>query len=204
VPLWTNRPVPLQPSGIVSWCFLLSEWNIPIIFTFGKRLFLPGQALHLIYQWKQRMFMKMPGPVKKISAGAITGTTAMTAFSYVATSKENKGLREPVLLGLLLKLALPKLSKNKTLAAGWLTHYGIGFLFAAIYHQLWERRILKPTVVNGMILGSVNGLIGIGLWKATLALHPRPPKIFYKKDYRHLLLAHLVFGMGTAIGYKKV
>jgi hypothetical protein len=147
--------------------------------------------------------MKMTDPVKKISAGAITGTTAMTAFSYVATSKEDKGLREPVLLGILLKIALPKLSKNKTLVAGWLVHYGIGFLFAAIYHQLWKRKILKPTALTGMMLGSVNGLIGTGLWKAILALHPRPPKIFYKKNYRHLLLAHLVFGMGTAIGYKK-
>ena len=145
----------------------------------------------------------MNDAVKKVTVAATAGTVAMTAFSYAATHKENKEFREPVVLAKLFKRLFPKVSDEKSYVAGWLMHYGAGVAFATVYHQLFRKNILKPTVWNGLLLGGVNGLIGVAIWKATIKAHPTPPKISYKRYYRHLLLAHLIFGIGTAIGYRK-
>jgi hypothetical protein len=141
--------------------------------------------------------------VKKISAGALAGTSVMTAFSYLITNEKNREFREPVLLGILLKKVIPSMSKKNSTIGGWLIHYGVGFLFAAAYHQLWKRTKFNPTAFSGLMLGGINGVIGVAAWRATFKLHPDPPKILYKNYYGHLLLAHLVFGLGTAIGYRK-
>lgn len=145
----------------------------------------------------------MNDTVKKVTVAATTGTAAMTAFSYAATQKENKEFREPVVLAKLFKRLFPNVSDQESDVAGWLMHYGAGVTFAACYHQLWKNKIMKPTILNGLLLGGLNGLIGVAVWKATIKAHPTPPRISYKSYYRHLLLAHLLFGVGTALGYKK-
>jgi hypothetical protein len=145
----------------------------------------------------------MNDAVKKVTVAATTGTAAMTAFSYAATQKENKEFREPVVLAKLFKRLVPAVSDQKSYVAGWLMHYGAGVLFATAYHQLWKKKILRPTVLNGLLLGGINGIVGVAIWKATIKAHPAPPNISYRNYYKHLLLAHLIFGMGTAIGYKQ-
>ena len=145
----------------------------------------------------------MTHPITKIVAGATAGTAAMTAFSYVASDTKNKEFREPEVLRMLVKRLFPDVSERQGQVAGWLLHYGAGIFFTTLYHQLGKNGKQRPSILNGLLLGGVNGLLGVAIWKAAFALHPRPPKISEKNYFGHLLLAHLVFGVATAAGYKK-
>lgn len=145
----------------------------------------------------------MTHAIRKIVAGATTGTAAMTAFSYIATDAENKEFREPEVLRMLVKRLFPEVSETQGKVAGWALHFGAGIFFTTIYHQLWKNGKQRPSLINGLLLGGINGLVGVAIWKAAFALHPKPPKIFEKNYFGHLLLAHLVFGLATAAGYKK-
>jgi hypothetical protein len=142
--------------------------------------------------------------IDKVALAALTGTTLMTAFSYGASRHERKQFREPELLNKLLDRipgapAIPTKSP-----AGWLVHYGVGIFFTSVYDQLWQRDIGKPTLANGLLLGTISGLVGIGGWMLTFKLHPHPPKIDYTGHYKQLLIAHMIFGVGAALGYNKM
>jgi hypothetical protein len=127
----------------------------------------------------------------------------MTMFSYLVSEKKNKLFKEPVLLNVLLgKVKSSDLQRNDKNPEGFIIHYLVGLFFAAVYDQVWKKTKLKPTLQSGLLLGGINGLLAVGVWKATFKLHPRPPLIDYKKYYNHLLLAHLVFGAFTVLGYR--
>jgi hypothetical protein len=55
---------------------------------------------------------------------------------------------------------------------------------------------------SGLFLGGMNGIIAVAVWGTVFKIHPRPPHINYSKYYNHLLLAHLVFGAFTVLGYR--
>jgi hypothetical protein len=142
--------------------------------------------------------------VDKVARAALTGTTLMTAFSYGASRHERKQFREPELLNKLLD-RIPGSPPIPTKSpAGWLVHYGVGIIFTTVYDQLWQRNISKPTLANGLLLGTISGLVGIGGWMLTFTLHPRPPKTDYTGHYKQLLIAHMIFGVGAALGYNKM
>jgi hypothetical protein len=126
----------------------------------------------------------------------------MTLFSCLVSERKSNQFKEPVLLSALLGKGRPLQIAGKSHIDGWLVHYAVGFFFAAVYDRIWQTTQLKPTVSSGLMLGGVNGLIAVGIWKAAFTLHPDPPQIPYKKYYGHLLAAHLVFGMFTVLGYK--
>lgn len=127
----------------------------------------------------------------------------MTAFSYGASHHQRKQFREPVLLNKLLDRLPGTQSIANNNPAGWLVHYGVGVLFTTAYDQLWQRNIGRPTLANGVLLGTISGLVGIGGWMLTIKLHPRPPKTDYTGHYKQLLIAHMIFGAGAALAYKK-
>lgn len=135
----------------------------------------------------------------KVIPGALIGTTAMTAFSYIASAIEHSNFKEPELLGLLAH----RLSPNKTVMklAGWPIHYAIGLAFVKTYAWLWQHSKMKPTPGFGLLLGGISGIIGILVWKWTFRLHPDPPQIKFSKYYRQLLAAHIIFGLFSVIGY---
>jgi hypothetical protein len=140
----------------------------------------------------------------KVARAAITGTTLMTAFSYGVSHYQRKQFREPELLNKLLDRLPGDQSISANNPAGWLIHYGVGMLFTTAYDQRWQRHIGKPTLADGLLLGSISGLVGIGGWMLTLRLHPRPPKTDYTGHYKQLLIAHMIFGVGAVLGYNKM
>ena len=87
-------------------------------------------------------------------------------------------------------------------AAGWALHFGTGAVFTAVYNEIWERTSIKPNLKSGALMGAISGLVGIAIWRATIAAHPKPPVKDYNAYYKHLLLAHIVFGIAAAESYK--
>lgn len=140
-------------------------------------------------------------PGKIIFAG-ITGTSFMTAFSYLVSESKKENFREPELLGKLLYTILPDLSKRYSHLTGWNLHYLVGVMFALAYSGIWEKTTVKPSLKSGLIFGLLSGVLGLSIWKLCFEIHPNPPKISFKKYYGHLLVTHLVFGLFTTIAYQ--
>ena len=138
----------------------------------------------------------------KILISAIVGTSAMTLFSYLISNKKNKNFREPQVLGQLIKRLPVGVSKEPSQMAGWGIHYAIGTLFVICYSELWEQTKVKPSVTSGTLLGAGSGLIGVMGWKLMFEGHPNPPAKNLKPFFGHLLLAHIVFAVFSAITYK--
>jgi hypothetical protein len=133
---------------------------------------------------------------------SIVGTSAMTLFSYMISEAENENFREPDVLARLVERLHITDSKNSAQVAGWGGHYAIGLLFMAIYYQLWKHKKIKPTLISGALLGLVSGVVGIISWKIMFNMHPNPPAKNLKNYFRHLLFAHVVFGVFCSIAYK--
>lgn len=140
----------------------------------------------------------------KIILPAITGTSLMTLFSYLASMLEKKNFSEPELLAALEKPALPGELKKLDLPAGWATHYSTGILFTLLYEYILRKTNSKPTLANGIALGGISGIAGIFIWKLSFKAHPAPPRTDYRKYYRQLLLAHFVFGISVALLRRKM
>ncbi len=124
---------------------------------------------------------------------ATIGTSAMTAFSYFVSRKKNKDFREPRLLGKMVYRAVPEIKKDESKVVGWILHCSTGLAFTIVYKMLLENTKLKSNVPDVIVLGLVNGVAAVGIWKAVYSLHPDPPKIKFKDFYGHLILAHVVF-----------
>jgi hypothetical protein len=138
----------------------------------------------------------------KTITAALVGTTFMTLFSYWISSKKRKQFREPELLDGLLQRLPVHVPATAAQVSGWLIHYGVGFSFCAIYDAIWKHMAARPSVTNGMMLGGISGLVGILGWHAVLSFHPNPPAVEIKKYYGHLMLAHVIFGVFSVIGYR--
>ena len=120
----------------------------------------------------------------KILTGGITGSVMMTAFSYAVDRKK--------------EIPLYNLLEGKVnTPGGWLIHMGAGFLFTSLYHVIWKNTRLKPTTITGLTFGSVNGIMSMILWRMIANARSNQYSL-----YRNLFLAHLIFGMSSAIGYR--
>lgn len=133
----------------------------------------------------------MNSHVLKSAASSIPGTTGMTVFSILTSQKKHQQFREHEILSALLKIFPLNERTRNTLA--WTGHYGMGMAFNVINQQLLKKLKGSPTFLNGLLLGAVNGAIGITIWKIIFELHPSPPKINLNRYLAHLMIAHLVF-----------
>lgn len=140
----------------------------------------------------------------KIRSSTFIGTTAMTLFSYLVSEAQDRNYREPRILGQLIKRLPGDTSQKSSEIAGWAAHYGVGLLFDALYNELWKRGKVKPTVASGALIGAASGLVGIAGWEIAFKVHPNPPAKNLKRYFGHLMLAHVVFGIFSAVTYKKV
>ncbi|WP_194776254.1 hypothetical protein [Pararhodonellum marinum] len=140
--------------------------------------------------------------VQPLVKSAISGTSAMTLFSYLVSEKKEENFREPVILADLLSRLSPSLRKSDAIIEGWGLHYLVGLMFAFGYHKLWQTGKVKPGILSGSLLGAASGVAGILVWKTVFKLHPNPPAKNLKKYFGHLLLAHVVFGAFAGMGYK--
>lgn len=141
--------------------------------------------------------------VSNIIFAGIAGTTAMTIFSYGVSKHKQKNFKEPELLGEMVHNAVPESKTPQTQAAGWAAHYAVGVLFAAGYSVILNNTPIKPTFINGAILGGISGLPAVASWDTGFTIHPDPPKTNLKKYYAHLLLAHMVFGAFAFLCFNK-
>jgi len=138
----------------------------------------------------------------KVLLSSLVGTTAMTLFSYLVSEAKDRNFREPEVLGELVERLPASPSKKPSQMVGWFAHYAIGATFVAFYNELWKRKIVKPTVTSGALLGGASGVVGIVSWKAMFEGHPDPQRKNLKRFFGHLMLAHVVFGVFSAITYK--
>jgi hypothetical protein len=134
----------------------------------------------------------MSSQILKSAASSVPGTTGMTIFSILTSQKKQEQFREHEILAALLKIF--PLNDKARMTLAWAGHYGVGMAFNTINQQLLKKLKSSPTLLNGILLGAVNGAVGITIWKLIFMLHPSPPNINLNKYLSHLMIAHLVFG----------
>lgn len=140
----------------------------------------------------------------KTLISAIVGTSAMTLFSCLVSRSMDRNFREPEILDQLIKRLPDQHSGESGKLAGWIIHYTVGIFFVVIYNELWKRKKITPSLTSGAMLGAASGLAGIGGWKVVFDVHPDPPAKNLKRYFGHLMLAHIVFGISSAITYKLI
>ena len=126
----------------------------------------------------------------------------MTLFSYLVSLTTKKNFTEPELLHEIAHEHLPDVDEAIVKPASWTTHYGVGLAFTTAYSQVWERTSIKPTVASGAVLGALSGVAGILGWSQAFKLDGHHSADFRQKYYTQLMAAHIVFGIGAAVGYK--
>ncbi|MGN6646009.1 MAG: hypothetical protein ACTHJT_05725 [Cytophaga sp.] len=140
--------------------------------------------------------------IAKTLSSAIGGTSLMSLFSYLISETRHRNFKEPEILSELIQRVLPDIKDKQADLAGWALHFTAGTAFTAIYDQIWEKTSIKPSIKSGAVMGALSGLAGIAIWRATIAMHPKPPMKDYHSYYKHLLLAHIFFGIAAAVSYK--
>lgn len=136
----------------------------------------------------------------RVLLSSISGTTAMTLFSYTMSGKQHKNFREPDLLNKLFQRLLPADSERQTQPAGWFLHYLTGLLFAEAYTPFWTGNS-KQNVRSGLMLGGISGIAAILIWKFAFNAHPDPPPVDFLSFAAQLFVAHLLFGGFVALGH---
>lgn len=137
----------------------------------------------------------------QILVATIAATSAMTLFSYVISASFRELYKEPVLLTFLLAQFKIEVSLKSKATLAWLLHYFIGFIFVLFYHLLWGNNILKLSLLNAVLLGSITGIIGIIGWMIIFRLADYKPNIDFKGYYIQLFFAHIIFGIVAALFY---
>jgi len=139
----------------------------------------------------------------RMIAASLAGTTLMTAFSELMSKAKGSNYNEAEILGELLNRIIP-LSKTQARLAGWVAHYGVGVVFAALYNLYLKQTNFKATSFSGSIYGFLSGVAGVGVWKGTFKMHPNPPGVDLKTYYPQLVIAHIIFGVVTASTYNAI
>ena len=142
--------------------------------------------------------------LSKIIVAGIVGTSFMTLYSYIISKKEKDQFVEPVLINELIdgSETLPAVDESGTNPAGWVAHYGIGFVFVIAYYILWRRALQSPGIVKALVIGAASGLVGIGSWKIMFAANSQPPQNNRYGYYRQLFIAHIIFSFFALYSYQ--
>ena len=131
---------------------------------------------------------------------SIIGTSAMTFYSYLVSWGTDKNFKEPKLLGQLAERFISGKSNDNKIT-GWGMHYLMGLLFAETYAPFWSLKENERNEKTGLVLGGISGIAAILLWKFTFTLHPDPPPIHFIRFAGQLFIAHLLFGLATALAF---
>lgn len=136
-----------------------------------------------------------------ILLSAFIGTTLMTIVSYCLSYILNNQFKEPVLLNTLLKNSVLFREDSINRSAGWFLHYAVGIGFVVIYYLLWNFADVSPTFINGGLLGFISGVFGVCVWWIIFKIHSNPPTINRSGFFLHLIVVHIIFGIGATAGY---
>lgn len=127
-------------------------------------------------------------------------TAIMTAFSYVLANIQSEQFREPELLNSLISRSETiKLNPSKNHLVGWLLHFIIGWIFAAIYFLICAFTPVETGIISGSVFGLIAGVAGIIGWKIMFKLNNNPPNIDFSRFYIQLVIAHVIFGAVAAL-----
>jgi hypothetical protein len=140
--------------------------------------------------------------LQKTFLAGFAGTTVMTSTSALMSEIMKQNFREPEHLETMIGRLLPQLAGHAKKIAGWGAHYAMGFIFAAIYVELWERRKIRHSIKNGIIIGAISGLLGYMVWKGTFKAHPLPPWLNYRHFYIQRIPAHIIFAVFATLAYR--
>ena len=138
---------------------------------------------------------------RRVVTAAVAGTTMMTLYSYVISLARQKNFKEPVLLDKLITRLVPVADTKDSRVTGWAMHYLVGLLFAETYAPFWRGAQHVSNAKKGLILGGFSGIAAILIWKFTLDAHPLPPKVDFVRFAGQLFIAHLVFGLFSALAF---
>ncbi|TWR31551.1 hypothetical protein FPZ43_03500 [Mucilaginibacter pallidiroseus] len=138
----------------------------------------------------------------RIAATDFMGTNIMTLSSELMSLLAGENFSEPDHLETMISRLAPALSKHSKKIAAWGAHYAMGFIFAAIYVELWETGKIKRNIRNGLVLGVISGVAGFLIWKGTFKAHPLPPWLNYTHYYWQRIPAHVVFSLAATITHR--
>jgi len=124
----------------------------------------------------------------------------MTLFSIIVNWFSKYEVREYILLQWLVD-NYPQFPKSP-IYIGWVIHFCFGLVFICILEWLWIITPYNKTLLWGLVVGSLMGVLGIGGWMAIFYLHPKKPNISFKMFYLQLFIAHIIFSI-TAFGIYK-
>jgi hypothetical protein len=133
---------------------------------------------------------------------ALTGTTMMTAFSYLVSEAHNKNFIEPELIAEMIKRLPVKMNDSTARTAGWAMHYGVGFAWAPVLYGLLKKMPAANTLMASLAVGAISGVTAVLVWKAAFSVHPAAPDTDYKRFYRQLVIAHWIFCLPFVLRYK--
>lgn len=138
--------------------------------------------------------------IASVFIAAVAATTAMTLFSYIYSAAVRRPFREPELLNLLLdRWAMNTRGPSKSSLIGWFIHYGVGLVFMGVFYVVWQVTELDLKIGTGALMGFLAGIVGVVGWHLAFKIHPNPPELTLTHYYIHLILAHVVFGLGAVV-----
>ncbi len=133
----------------------------------------------------------------------IAGLMGTVAMSFVIYIGPLVGMPRMDLIGLLGSV----FSGNRAAARilGILLHLATGVLSGIIYGVLWSLDLFSPTWVSGLLLGLGHWVVASLMMPRILMMHPRNPTLERSMVWVFgFLLAHLVFGIVTALTYAQI
>lgn len=140
--------------------------------------------------------------ILQIIIATLVATSAMTAFSYLASESFKELWKEPVLLNIVTAKADFSLSPKAKSLFGWFAHYLFGLSFIMAYHILWKTKVADPTWFCGLIFGILSGILGIIGWFFLFKIAGDRPKIKVHRYYLQLFIAHIIFALVAVVVYK--
>ena len=137
----------------------------------------------------------------EIIVAALCATSTMTLFSYLISESFRKLYKEPLLMQFLMTSFDVELSGRQKVIASWLIHYFIGLLFVVCYYlPVWlECSWYTISMMSGLLFGCIIGGIGIAGWEIMFKLSQANPPVDRKGYYLQLFVAHVIFGLTTAV-----
>ncbi len=135
--------------------------------------------------------------LKPIVQPALAGTALMTSFSYLASACTGRNFKEPELLARIVAGKPRGPLRAPELVLGWLGHAGAGISWQLLFRHLMENRGMRPSLKNGMVLGALTGVASVLIWSSMFRASRN--RVLYRpgRFYRHLVLAHIVFGIAA-------
>ena len=125
-------------------------------------------------------------------------TSVMTLFGYIYSSVSGRNLREPKLLGKLVKRAIPHFRKKRARLSGWGVHYAVGLLFTEMYAKFWGRVPVESRLKSGFIFGAIGGFSGYINLAYNFCFSSRSPSLDFSRFAINLFIGHILFGIVTA------